>query len=181
MPPDPDRLVWIDLEMSGLDPDRCVILEIATVVTTARLEDVADGPNLVIHHDGAALQNLSEWCRQTFAKSGLLERVRTSAISTLDAEELTLAFLGELVPPQKSPMCGNSVHNDRAFLARHMPRLHDFFHYRNLDVSTVKELVRRWYGPRFQPPKKADAHEALRDIRESVGELRYYRDSFFVT
>ncbi len=180
MPVHPDHLAWIDLEMSGLDPERCTIIEIATLVTTSSLEVVAEGPNLVCHASEAELATLSDWCKDTFGKSGLLDRVRNSTISRADAEARTLAFLQKWIPPRTSPMCGNSVHNDRAFLVRHMPRLHEWFHYRNLDVSTVKELVRRWYGPKVSAPPKKDSHQALEDVRESVQELRYYRGAFFV-
>lgn len=179
MAPNPDLLVWIDLEMTGLEPETCFILEIATLVTDAKLQIVAEGPNIVVHNGERELESLSEWSRKTFGKSGLIERVRNSAIDAAAAEDQTLAFLAPLVKAGASPMCGNSVHNDRVFLHRHMRRLHDFFHYRNLDVSTVKELCRRWYGSRFKPPQKADSHQALQDIRESVAELRYYRESFF--
>ncbi len=180
MPPSQDRLVWIDLEMTGLDPDHCFIIEIASLVTDVDLEIVAEGPNLVAHNTEEELHSLSEWSRATFSKSGLLDRVRASEIGTAEAEAVTLEFLARHVKAGASPLCGNSVHNDRAFLWRHMRKLHDFFHYRNVDVSTVKDLVRRWYPARFSPPKKADSHQALADIRESVAELRYYRQTFFV-
>ena len=174
------RLIWIDLEMTGLDADRCHILEIATVVTDGDLEVVAEGPNLVVHQDDASLATLSEWSRERFTASGLLDRVRASAIDLVEAETLTLAFVMDHCRPGKSPLCGNSVHTDREFLRRGMPRLHEFLHYRNIDVSSVKEIVRRWYPKRYDPPKKSGSHEALADIRESVRELAYYRKTFFV-
>ncbi len=180
MPPRSDLLVWIDLEMTGLDSDRCHILEIATIVTTNTLETVAEGPNLVINQGPEELETLSDWSRDQFTRSGLLERVRQSPTSNADAERLTLEFLRPLVEPRKAPLCGNSVHNDRAFLVRRMPTLNEHLHYRNVDVSTVKELVRRWYPGKVQAPAKADSHQALADIRESIDELRYYRRVFFI-
>jgi oligoribonuclease len=172
------NLVWMDLEMSGLDPDQCVILEIATIVTREDLKVVAEGPDLVIHHEPEALATLSGWSREHFGASGLLDRVARSTVSLHDAEERTLAFLREHCSPQSSPLCGNSVHMDRSFLWRGMRRLHDFLHYRNVDVSTLKELLRRWYPTQFAPPEKASTHVALTDVRESIAELRYYRETF---
>lgn len=173
-------LVWIDLEMTGLDADHCHILEIASLITDGDLNILAEGPNLVLHQDEDQLSTLSDWSREHFTASGLIERARASTVSLADAELATLEFVARHCPQSKSPLCGNSIHSDRAFLARHMTRLHDWLHYRNVDVSTVKEIARRWYGPSFQPPKKADSHVALTDIRESVAELRYYRDTFFI-
>jgi oligoribonuclease len=180
MPPLPssDRLVWIDMEMTGLDPIRCHVIEIATLVTDARLELVAEGPAIALHATEAELQTLSDWSRETFTKSGLLERVRASTISRLEGEARTIAFLREYVPPQSAPLCGNSVWNDRMFLISGMPRLHEFLHYRNVDVSSFKELIRRWYPADFSPPSKKNKHDALSDIHESLQELRYYRDRF---
>lgn len=173
-------LVWIDLEMTGLDPDRCHILEIATLVTTGDLEVLAEGPHLVIHPDEAALATLSAWSRETFTASGLLARAAASRVTLAQAQDATLAFLAAHCPPRTSPLCGNSVHTDRAFLWRHMRRLHDFLHYRNVDVSTLKEILRRWYPRRWHPPQKANSHRARSDVRESIEELRYYRRTFFV-
>ncbi len=178
MPTDPTHLVWMDLEMTGLDPDRCHILEIATLVTDAQLNLVAEGPSLVIHNDESQLKSLSDWSQEHFTRSGLLARVRASEITCGDAEERTLAFLQQHCVPRASPLCGNSIHTDRAFLWRHMRRLHDFLHYRNVDVSTFKEVLRRWFPERYAPPAKAERHEALVDVQESVNELRYYRDTF---
>jgi oligoribonuclease len=178
--PTPDRLVWMDLEMTGLDPDACHILEIATVVTDGQLDPVAEGPVFVIHQDEAALESLSAWSRQHFGASGLLERVRASPVTLAAAEAGTLDFLRGLCTPRSAPLCGNSIHMDRAFLRRHMRALHDFLHYRNVDVSTVKELVQRWYPAGPPPPMKRGLHQALADVRESLAELRHYRERFFV-
>lgn len=172
------NLAWIDLEMTGLDPDGCFILEIATLVTSEDLELVAEGPDLVVHNDEAQLATLSEWSRRTFTASGLLERVRASTVSAAEAEQRTLEFLAKHTDPRTSPLCGNSVHTDRQFLWRHMRRLHDHLHYRNVDVSSWKEMLRRWYPGRYKPPLKAGSHVALADVKESVAELRYYRQAF---
>lgn len=169
------RLVWIDLEMTGLVPERDVILEIATLVTDEQLQILAEGPVLAIHHTEDVLSGMDAWNQRQHARSGLLERVRVSTLDMAAAEQVTLEFLKQWVAPQSSPMCGNSICQDRRFLARHMPRLEGFFHYRNLDVSTLKELARRWY-PELAKFEKADAHRALEDIRASIEELRYYRE-----
>ncbi len=179
MPSAREPLIWIDLEMTGLDPDRCHIIEMATLVTDPDLSILAEGPQIVIHRSEQELETLSDWSREQFTRSGLLDRVRASAISGEEAEARTLAFLQEHCTAQKSPLCGNSVHTDRAFLWRGMRSLHDFLHYRNIDVSSLKEVLRRWYPKRFRPPTKANSHEAMTDIRESVAELRYYRETFF--
>ncbi len=172
------HLAWIDLEMTGLDPDRCHILEIATLVTTQDLELVAEGPNLVIHLDAPELATLSTWSREHFTASGLLARSQASTITCAQAEEATLDFLARHTDARTSPLCGNSVHTDRHFLYTRMRRLHDHFHYRNVDVSSWKEMLRRWYPARYAAPPKAGTHEALADVRESVAELRYYREAF---
>jgi oligoribonuclease len=174
------NLVWIDLEMTGLDPDHCYILEIATLVTDGNLEVVAEGPELVLHNSEAQLDTLSDWSRETFTKSGLLERVRASKVDCAEAERRTLAFVRAHCEAGTAPLCGNSVHTDRAFLYRRMRALHDHLHYRNVDVSSFKEVLRRWYPARYAPPAKAGLHQALADIRESVAELRYYRSAFLV-
>ena len=174
----PRNLVWIDLEMTGLDPDRCFIIEIASLVTDSELNLVAEGPNIVIHNTESELASLSDWCKDTFGKSGLIDRVRKSTTSVADAEAETLAFLREHTVRGASPLCGNSVHNDRAFLWRHMRELHDHLHYRNVDVSTLKDLLSRWHPESFRPPAKQESHAALLDIRESVVELQYYRSAF---
>lgn len=171
-----NHLIWIDLEMTGLEPERDVIIEIATLVTDEQLNILAEGPVLAIHQSEATLQGMDDWNQSHHSASGLLERVRVSPHSNLDAEQLTLDFLRQWSDKRSSPICGNSICQDRRFLARHMPKLEDFFHYRNLDVSTLKELARRWYPgvPKFE---KAGAHRALDDIRASLDELRYYRET----
>ena len=179
MPTKEAPLVWIDLEMTGLDPDRCHILEIATVITNGDLEVIAEGPEIVIHATEEELETLSEWSLDQFTRSGLLERVRASTIRVEEAERQTLEFLEAHTKPRTSPLCGNSVHTDRTFLYSRMRRLHDFLHYRNVDVSSLKEVLRRWYPTEFKPPAKSGSHEARRDVLESVEELRYYRQAFF--
>ncbi|HYC78857.1 MAG TPA: oligoribonuclease [Planctomycetota bacterium] len=176
--PSADRLVWIDLEMTGLDPTRCVIIEIATLVTDAALNLVAEGPQIAVHMDAADEASLSEWSRETFTRSGLLDRCRASTVTRAEAEDQTLAFLSQHCLPGQSPLCGNSVWNDRVFLWHGMRRLHDFTTHRNIDVSSFKEVLRRWYPKEYAPPAKRNLHDALQDIRESVDELRYYRDRF---
>ena len=173
-----DLLVWIDLEMTGLDPDQCFIIEIATLVSDESLNILAEGPSLVVRAGEAELATLSDWSRKTFTASGLLERCRVAEHDVAAAEAATLAFLEPLVKPGRAPLCGNSVHTDRAFLWRHMRTLHDFLHYRNVDVSSWKEMLRRWYPKAYDPPRKAGSHEALTDIRESIEELAWYRDTF---
>jgi oligoribonuclease len=170
-----DRLVWIDLEMTGLDPERDRIIEIATIVTDPGLEVVAEGPVLAIHQPEQQLALMDEWNRSTHGGSGLLQRVRGSRVTEAEAERATLEFLARHVAAGASPMCGNSVCQDRRFLARHMPALERFFHYRNLDVSTLKELARRWAPPVLAGVQKKSSHLALDDIRESIDELRHYR------
>lgn len=173
-----DNLVWIDLEMTGLDPDRCFIIEIATVITDSHLELLAEGPSIVVHNTEEQLESLSDWSRDHFGRSGLLDRVRASAVDVREAEARTLEFVRKWTDVRRSPLCGNSVHADRQFLYRHMRTLHDHLHYRNVDVSSLKEMLRRWYPQAYRPPRKAGRHEALADIHESVEELRYYRDAF---
>lgn len=171
-------LVWIDLEMSGLDPEACEILEIATIVTDAELNILGEGPDLVIHWPDRVLEAMDAWCTQHHGGSGLTDAVRTSDIPLIEAERQTLAFLDRFCPPGRSPLCGNSVWQDRRFLDRHMPSLGAFLHYRTVDVSTLKELVRRWY-PTLEAPPKRESHRALDDIRESIEELRFYRQHVF--
>ncbi|MEM1029554.1 MAG: oligoribonuclease [Myxococcota bacterium] len=174
-----DLLVWIDLEMTGLDPRRCVIVEIATLVTDATLEVVAEGPNLVIHADEAALSGMDDYVRAMHTRSGLLERIGSSATSVEAAEAETVAFLTEHVAPRSAPLCGNSIWKDRHFIEHHMPNLDAYLHYRCIDVSTLKELGRRWYPHLPGPPAKGETHRALDDIRESIIELRHYRTHLF--
>jgi oligoribonuclease len=174
-----DNLVWIDLEMTGLNPDSDHIIEIATVVTDAELNVVAEGPVLAVHQPEQVLAGMDDWNRRTHGESGLVERIRRSATTTGDAEEQTLAFLRQHADPGSSPMCGNSICQDRRFLAREMPTLEKFFHYRNLDVSTLKELARRWAPGVLAGVHKTSRHLALDDIRESIDELRHYRRTMF--
>jgi oligoribonuclease len=178
MPQDPNRLIWIDLEMSGLRPDRDRILEMALIVTDHALETVAQSPIYVVHQDDAVLDGMDSWNQATHARSGLTDRVRASTVTEQGVEAAALAFLGEHVPAKASPMCGNSICQDRRFLARFMPALEDWFHYRNLDVSTLKELARRWKPELMAGIPKEGKHEALADVLESIAELRYYRDTF---
>ena len=177
--PGADHLVWIDLEMTGLRPDADQIIEIATIVTDKDLEILAEGPVLALHQSEEVLARMDEWNQKQHGSSGLLARVRASRLTAAEAERRTLEFLTTLVPPGSSPMCGNSICQDRRFLARHMPQLERFFHYRNLDVSTLKELARRWAPQVAETFVKEGAHLALADIRESIRELRHYRATLF--
>ena len=170
-----DNLIWIDLEMTGLDTDADSILEIATVVTDKHLNILAEGPEFAIRQELDTLQAMDDWNRSQHAKSGLWQRALDSPVGLANAEALTVAFLLKWVPPGKSPMCGNSICQDRRFLHRQMPRLERFFHYRNLDVSTIKELARRWSPAIARGFTKESAHTALSDVRDSIDELRYYR------
>lgn len=169
----------MDLEMTGLDPEVDVILEIATIITDEQLNTVAEGPNLAIHQPDSVLEAMNEWCKQHHGDSGLTERVRKSPVSLAEAEKQTLAFIRQYVPERASPLCGNSIHQDRRFLVRYMPELEGYLHYRNIDVSSIKELVRRWY-PGLPAPAKQGEHLALADIHESIRELKYYRRRVFV-
>ena len=178
MVPDENNLIWIDLEMTGLDPFRDRIIEIATLVTDVHLNELAEGPIVAIRQADETLKGMDDWNREQHGRSGLTERVRDSRRDERSAERETIAFLGDFVPPGKSPMCGNSVCQDRRFLARFMPQLEDFFHYRNLDVSTLKELARRWSPAMAEGFVKDSKHLALEDIRDSIAELRYYRERF---
>jgi oligoribonuclease len=175
MPANPENLIWIDLEMTGLDPDNDRIIEIATVVTDKQLNEIAEGPVLAIHQPEAVLEKMDEWNQRTHGESGLLERVRESRVTTVEAEQQTLAFLREHVPERASPMCGNSICQDRRFLHRLMPDLERYFHYRHLDVSTLKELASRWAPGVAAGVTKESRHLALDDVRDSIEELRYYR------
>ncbi|ABC32060.1 Oligoribonuclease (3'-_5' exoribonuclease) [Hahella chejuensis KCTC 2396] len=173
-----DNLIWIDLEMTGLDPDSDRIIEMAVVVTTSNLELVAEGPVIAVHQPDSVLALMDDWNRNTHGASGLTGRVKGSTIGEADAEKQILDFLAQHVDAGCSPMCGNSIGQDRRFLARYMKDLEKFFHYRNLDVSTLKELARRWRPEVAAGIKKKGSHQALEDIRESVEELRYYREHF---
>ena len=173
---DKDNLIWIDLEMTGLEPQKDVIIEIATIITDKNLNILAEGPVLAIHQADDVLNEMDEWCTNQHGKSGLTQRVKDSQYSEADAEKQTIAFLQQYVPPGKSPMCGNSICQDRRFLANYMPELEEFFHYRNLDVSTIKELAARWAPQVYQGFNKESSHLAMEDIKDSIAELVYYRE-----
>lgn len=172
------RLVWLDMEMTGLDPEKERIIEVAVVVTEADLTVVAEGPVIVIHQSEALLLAMDKWNQSTHGKSGLTERVRASVITEEQAQAQVIAFLKEHVPAGKSPLCGNSVSQDRRFMFKYMPLLEQFFHYRTIDVSTIKELARRWHPSLLKGFEKKSKHEALADIYESIDEMRYYREHF---
>jgi oligoribonuclease len=174
-----DRLIWLDLEMTGLEPERHAIIEIGSVVTDGQLNVVSEGPCFVIHQPESVLALMDEWCVKQHGQSGLTQKVRDSQITLAQAEMQTLAFLREHCAERTSPLCGNSISQDRRFLDRYMPTLNAFFHYRNVDVSSIKELVRRWYAPELQAPEKRKTHHVLEDIRESIEELRFYRRTVF--
>lgn len=174
------NLIWIDLEMTGLNPQADRIIEIATVITDTYLNILAEGPVCAICQDDAVLATMDDWNRNQHTKSGLLERVRASQIDEAEAERQTLAFLSQYVAKGASPMCGNSICQDRRFLARCMPTLEAFFHYRNLDVSTLKELAQRWYPKAAKGLNKSSSHLALDDIKDSIAELRYYQENLFI-
>ena len=178
MPQDANRLIWIDLEMTGLRPDADRIIEVALVVTDHALETVAQAPVFVVHQDDVSLDAMDSWNKATHGRSGLIDKVKAATMTEADVEAAALAFLREHVPAKASPMCGNTICQDRRFLARFMPALEDWFHYRNLDVSTLKELVRRWKPELMKGIPKEGKHEALADILESIAELRYYREHF---
>ncbi|MGL4455700.1 MAG: oligoribonuclease [Plesiomonas sp.] len=173
-----EHLIWIDMEMTGLEPDTDKVLEIATIVTDKDLNILAEGPVLAIHQPDDVLAKMDEWCTRTHTASGLVDRVRSSTCTEAQAQAQTLAFLAEWVPAGCSPICGNSIGQDRRFLYRHMPELEQYFHYRYLDVSTLKELARRWKPEILAGFQKQGTHLALDDIRESIAELRYYREHF---
>ena len=181
MAEDPCPLLWLDLEMTGLDPETCSIVEIATMLTNDALEPLAEGPCLVIHVAEPVLRTMAPNVRELHEKSGLLAQIESSRVSLAEAEVQTLAFVRRYCAAQSARLCGNSVWKDRLFLERHMPELARYLHYRIIDVSTVKELARRWYGERSTPPAKADHHRAIEDIRESIAELRWYREHLFVS
>ena len=172
-------LIWIDLEMTGLDPVRESIIEIATVVTDGELNFIAEGPNLVVHQRPALLKAMDEWNRKQHAQSGLTDEVKASKVTLKEADRLTLSFLERHCAPRKSPLCGSSIHHDRRFLIKYMPKLHEFLHYRHIDVSTVKALVERWYPKHREAPKKKDRHRSLPDLYESIEDLVFLRKNYF--
>ncbi len=174
-----DNLAWIDLEMTGLDPERERIIEIATIVTDKNLNILAEGPVYAIRQPDALISAMDEWNTRTHGQSGLVDRVRASTVAEADAERATIEFLERWIPPRTSPMCGNSVHQDRRFLVLYMPALESFFHYRNLDVSTLKEIARRWAPAVAAGYDKQSTHLALDDVRDSIRELAYYREHLF--
>lgn len=176
---DDNNLIWIDLEMTGLDTHHDAIIEMATIITDSQLNILEEGPVIAIHQADAVLQAMDEWNKNQHGKSGLIERVRVSAETEQTAAEKTIAFISRYVDKNKSPMCGNSICQDRRFLHRCMPELEQYFHYRNLDVSTVKELVRRWAPAVANGFQKTSEHLALADIRDSIAELKYYREHVF--
>ena len=178
LPPNEHNLIWIDLEMTGLSPSTDRIIEIAVVVTDAKITRRIEGPVLAVHQSDAVLDGMDAWNKGTHGKSGLIDRVKASTLDEAAAEAQVMAFLKQFVPAGKSPMCGNSICQDRRFLAKDMPLLEGFFHYRNLDVSTLKELARRWKPGVLEGFKKAQAHTALADIHESIDELLHYRQHF---
>ena len=173
------NLVWLDCEMTGLDPELERIIEIAVIVTGPKLEPRIEGPVLVIHQSDEQLDKMDKWNKGTHGKSGLIDKVKASTVSEADAEAQLIAFLSQYVPKKGAPMCGNSIGQDRRFLARYMPRLEAFFHYRNLDVSTLKELSKRWRPEVYSSFKKQQRHTALADVHESIDELEHYREHFF--
>ena len=176
---DDKNLIWLDLEMTGLEPDTDVIMEIATVVTDSELNVLAEGPCLAIHQPDAVLDHMDPWCVDQHGKSGLTQRCRDSKTSVLDAQARTLEFLSQWCVPGKSPLCGNTIGQDRRFVVKYMPRLNDFFHYRSIDVSSVKELVRRWYPEAKYEYSKSKQHLSLADVHESIAEMVHYRKTVF--
>ncbi len=178
MPKDQNNLVWLDMEMTGLNPDTDRILEVALVITDSQLNTVATAPVMVVHQPDEALAAMDDWNKSTHARTGLIDKVKASVLTEAVVEDRLLAFVSEHVPGKTSPLCGNSICQDRRFLARWMPRLEAYLHYRNLDVSTLKELARRWRPEISKGLSKQGKHEALADVHESIDELRYYRDNF---
>ena len=174
-------IVWMDMEMSGLDPDKDRILEVAVLVTNGELEVVAEGPNLILHQSDEVLEAMDEWNTSHHGQSGLTKRVRESTIDEAQASAALLDFLGAHTQKRKAPLAGNSIHQDRRFVARYLPEVEDWLHYRNVDVSTIKELAQRWYPTQYSGrPTKKGSHRAMDDLLESIDELRYYRKALFI-
>jgi oligoribonuclease len=176
---DDRNLAWLDLEMTGLEPDKDVIMEIATIVTDSELKVLAEGPVMAIHQPDEILEHMDPWCIDQHGKSGLTRRCRESHVSVLEAQARSVEFIAQFCPERKAPLCGNTIGQDRRFLVKYMPVLHEYFHYRSIDVSTVKELVQRWYPAQKYVYSKTKQHEALEDIRESIAELQHYRKTVF--
>ncbi|AEF04700.1 oligoribonuclease [Alteromonas sp. KS69] len=173
------NLVWIDMEMTGLDPETCVVMEIATIVTDAQLNVLAEGPVIAVHQPDDVLDNMDEWCTRVHGETGLTARCRASSVNEAEAARQTMAFLSDYVDAGKSPLCGNTIGQDRRFMVKYMPELEDYFHYRSIDVSSVKELIKRWKPEVLDGFDKKGVHLALDDIRESIEEMRYYREKVF--
>jgi oligoribonuclease len=180
MAADSNNLIWVDMEMSGLDPTIERVLEVAIVITDTQLNTVAEGPVIVVHQPAAVLDAMDAWNKSTHAKSGLIERVKASRLTEADADAQLVEFLKQHVPAGVSPLCGNSVHQDRRFMVKYLPAFEAYFHYRNLDVSTLKELMRRWKPELAAGMTKHGRHEALADVYESIDELKYYREHFLI-
>jgi oligoribonuclease len=178
MAQDQNHLVWLDMEMTGLEPDRDRIIEVAMIVTDSNLNTIAESPVIAVHQSDAVLDAMDEWNKNTHGRSGLIERVKASTLDDAQAEQILLDWMKQYVPSRTSPMCGNTIGQDRRFMARWMPKLEEYFHYRNLDVSTLKELARRWNPEVFKGVVKRGAHTALADIQESIAELQHYRNTF---
>lgn len=174
-----DYMIWIDMEMTGLDPEKEGIIEIALLITDSDLRIVAEGPDLVIHQPERLLKRMDEWNQRQHKKSGLIDMVRQSKMTVQKAEKIILDLIKEYCYPKKSLLCGNAVHHDRRFLIKYMPKIHEYLHYRHVDVSSVKDLIRRWYPKPKNMPEKTEQHRALADIRESIEELRWYRENYF--
>lgn len=174
------NLVWIDCEMTGLDPEKHTLLEIATIITNYDLEIIARGPALAIRQSERKLEMMDSWCRRTHGASGLIDRVRNEGVTLAEAEKQTYNFVRRHCYVRTAPLCGNTIGQDKRFLVKYMPKLHDFLHYKVIDVSSIKLLASEWYGGKYEPPKKQELHRALADIEESIAELDYYRKTVFV-
>ncbi len=176
---DKGNLVWVDMEMTGLNPDKEVIIEIATIITNSELEILTEGPDLVIHQPNTYLDAMDDWNKNQHEKTGLTKAVKESNVSLSQAEQQTLEVIHKYCPPKKCLLCGNAVHHDRRFMIKYMPKIHEYLHYRHIDVSTIKSLVSSWYPKDKDLPKKNNTHRALADIRDSIEELKYYRQKYF--